>query len=88
MEVSRIPMGGTPMCNALGTVRITRGLAAMFLAGLMSVLVSAPAGAEDKLQPPPYQMTGASGVGLNVVWDDQRPLIPSGESNPSISTYR
>jgi hypothetical protein len=41
---------------------------------------AAPAKAEEKIQPPPYQLAGGNGVTVNIVWDEAaiRKALPPG----------
>lgn len=50
------------------------------MAGILSVFAFVTSRAEDKIQPPPYQIAGANGVGVAVVWDEAaiRKALPHG----------
>jgi hypothetical protein len=64
--------------------RLTARSAAMSGVGAMMgtalVLAAGPVRAADPMQPPPYEVAGASGVGISVVWDADaiRKALPPG----------
>jgi hypothetical protein len=69
------------MCKTLFTARFSKMLAISVAAGIASVFASVTSKAEDKIQPPPYQIAGENGVVVNVVWDNEasiRKALPPG----------
>jgi hypothetical protein len=74
-------MEETQMCKTLFTARFSKTRGVSLMAGIALVFASMPSKAEeDKVQPPPYQVAGANGVGVGVVWDEAaiRKALPPG----------
>jgi hypothetical protein len=68
------------MFKALFTAGVSRTLGAGVMAGAALALAAPPSTAADEVLPPPYEVTGANGVGLAVVWDEAavRKVLPHG----------
>ncbi len=68
------------MFKALFTTGYSRTLGAGVMMGAALAVASPPSTAADEVQPPPYEVTGANGVGLAVVWDEAaiRKALPHG----------
>jgi hypothetical protein len=69
------------MFETLFTARFSKTLGINVTAGIALVFASVTSKAEDKIQPPPYQIAGANGVGVSVVWDNEasiRKALPPG----------
>jgi hypothetical protein len=68
------------MVKTLFTARFSKTLGISLMAGVALVFASVTSKAEDKIQPPPYQITGGNGVGVAVVWDEAaiRKALPPG----------
>jgi hypothetical protein len=68
------------MFKTLFTTRFFKPLGISLLAGTALAVASAPAKAEEKIQPPPYQMAGSNHVIVGVVWEEAaiRKALPPG----------
>lgn len=68
------------MVKTLFTARFSKTLGISLMAGVALVFASVTSKAEDKIQPPPYQITGGNGIGVAVVWDETaiRKALPPG----------
>src|SRR5947209_467211 len=60
--------------------RLSQSLGISTIAGMALTLAAVPAGAADQIPPPPYEVTGMTGVGISVVWDEAaiRKALPPG----------
>jgi hypothetical protein len=58
------------MSKARFRTQVSETLAACSVAGIALVFASVPSKAEERVQPPPYEIAGLNGVTVNVVWDD------------------
>ncbi len=72
--------GGNSMYNARFGTQVFETLAACLAAGFVVVSASVPSKAEERVQPPPYEITGLNAVTVNVIWDDAaiRKALPRG----------
>jgi hypothetical protein len=68
------------MFKTLFTSGFSNPLSISSIAGIAFVFASAQAKAADQIQPPPYQIAGANGVSIGVVWDEGsiRKALPPG----------
>jgi hypothetical protein len=70
----------THVLKTLLTTRFSKALGVGLIAGIAGIFASPPAQAEDKIQPPPYAMSGLNAVSLGIVWDEAavRKALPPG----------
>lgn len=60
--------------------RLAQSLGIGTIASMALAFAAVPARAADQVPPPPYEVTGMTGVGVSVVWDEAaiRKALPSG----------
>jgi hypothetical protein len=63
-------MGELKMFKTLFTPRFSKLLSITSIAGIALVFAFVQVKAADQIQPPPYQIAGANGVNVAVVWDE------------------
>jgi hypothetical protein len=68
------------MLETLFNARFSKVLGISLMTGAGLAVAFTPSKAEDKIQPPPYQLAGLNGVTLGVVWDEAaiRKALPPG----------
>jgi hypothetical protein len=77
---ARIIMEEAQMLRTLFNARSSKVLGITLMAGAGLAAAFTPSKAEEKIQPPPYQLAGLNGVTLSVVWDEAsiRKALPAG----------
>jgi hypothetical protein len=63
-------MEETQMFKTLFTARFSKPLGISLMAGVALAVGSGQSKAEDRIQPPPYQVAGINGVSVAIVWDE------------------
>jgi hypothetical protein len=60
--------------------RLSQSLGISTIAGMALTFAAVPARTADQVPPPPYEITGMTGVGVSVVWDEAaiRKALPPG----------